>query len=324
MAGTEAVTDAVADPADEAYVCCICGVPVSAPYQVVGQRVYCARHYAAVNKPHAGFWRATVVQLVGVALFSTVVASIAGQLGELNRTALIASGLFLALVPSALWIVYFYQQDRFEPEPKTKIGMVFLLAALLTEALGLRLIDDWFNVSRWASVNALTSLLASIVIAGFTLQAIAYTAVRAVVYATPEFDERMDGIVYGTVAGLGVATLLNLHYVLDNSGVALAPGVIQVATLALAQASCGGVMGYFMAQAKFEHRPVWWVALGVTLAAALNGALTWLLREVSAAGLTVQPWRTLALGLLASLAIFAGLVALMRRSTAVTLSRAAR
>ena len=51
---------------------------------------------------------------------------------------------------------------------------------------------------------------------------------RAIVYATPEFDERMDGIVYGTVAGLGVATLLNLRYMIDNDGVALAPGVIQV------------------------------------------------------------------------------------------------
>jgi protease PrsW len=39
----------------------------------------------------------------------------------------------------------------------------------------------------------------------------------------------MDGIVYGTVAGLGVATLLNLRYVLDNDGVALTQGVIQVA-----------------------------------------------------------------------------------------------
>ena len=96
------------------------------------------------------------------------------------------------------------------------------------------------------------------------------------------------------------------------------------ATTALAQASCGGLMGYFLAGAKFEHRPVWWVALGVAAAAVLNGALAWLLSEVSAAGLAVQPWRSLALGLVAALLVFAGLVALMRRSTAVTLSRRAR
>ena len=305
-------------------VCCVCGEPVASPYSMVGGRVYCDRHYAMVNKPHPGVWRAGVVQIVGMALFSGAVAAVAGALGELDRTARIVIGLFLALVPSALWILYFYRQDRLEPEPKTRIGMVFLLAALLTEALGLRIIDDWFRVPRWASADTRTSLLASILIAGFTLQTIAYAAVRAVVYASQEFDERMDGIVYGTVAGLGVAALLNLHYVVDNEGVALAPGVIQTATTALAQASCGGLMGYFLGAAKFEHRPVWWVAFGVAAAAVLNGALAWLLSEVSAAGLAVQPWRSLALGLAAALLVFAGLVALMRRSTAVTLSRPAR
>lgn len=302
-------------------VCCVCGAPASSPPRTVGRRVYCERHYAALDKPHAGFWRAGLVQIVGMALLSGGVAALAGAAGEPDRRALVPLGILLALVPSALWIAYFYRQDRLEPEPKTKIGLVFLLAALLTEAVGLRLIDDWFAVPRWAAAGPPASLLASLLIVGVTWQALAYVAVRAIVYATPEFDERMDGIVYGTVAGLGVATLLNLRYVLDNGGVALAPGVIQTATTALAQASCGGLMGYFMAGAKFEHRPVWWVPLGVGLAAALNGLLHWLLNEVGATGLTVQPWRQLLLGLAVALAVFAALVALMRRSTAVTLAR---
>jgi len=141
-----------------------------------------------------------------------------------------------------------------------------------------------------------------------------------VVYDTPEFDERMDGIVYGTVAGLGVATLLNLNYVISNGGVALAPGVIHVMTTALAQASFSGLLGYFMAEAKFEHKPVWWVPLGLFIAAVLNGLFSWLLSEISANGLTVSPWRSLVLGILVALAVFALLLALMRRVTEETLS----
>jgi hypothetical protein len=112
-----------------------------------------------------------------------------------------------------------------------------------------------------------------------------------------------------------VATLLNLRYVIDNGGVALTPGVIQVVTVALAQASFGGVMGYFMAQAKFEHKPVWWVPLGLAIAAVLNGLFRWLISEVSAAGLTVAPWRSLALGLALALVVFSTLVLVMRRLT---------
>ncbi|EFO80155.1 hypothetical protein OSCT_1957 [Oscillochloris trichoides DG-6] len=305
-------------------VCCICETPLDPPYTILGQRAYCAHHFALVNKPHVGFWRAGVVQIVAMGLFSALVAFLAGFLGPLDGMALLAVGLLLALVPSLIWLVFFYQQDRLEPEPKHRIAAVFLLALLLADVIGRRLLHEWFQVRVWASSDTFTSLAAAILIVGITWQAIAYLAVRLLVYATPEFDERMDGIVYGTVAGLGVATLINLRYVLDNGGVALAPGVINVVTLSLAQASFGGLMGYFMAEAKFTHRPAWWVPLGFALAAGLNGLFTWLIGEVSAAGLSVVYWRSLLLGLGVALAAFFTLVGLMRRSTEVTLRQSGR
>jgi RsiW-degrading membrane proteinase PrsW (M82 family) len=300
--------------------CCICEEPVEEPYNILGGRLYCARHFALVNKPHTGFWRAGVIQILGMAVFSLIVAAIAGNLGSLDRTALLLIGLFLAIVPSGLWLWYFYRQDRLEPEPKTYIGLVFAAALILTDFLALRLINDWFQVNLWASTNTLTSLGAAILIKGFILQACMYLAVR-LVYTGGEFDERMDGIVYGTVAGLGVATLLNLHFVIDNEGVALAPGVIDVVTTALAQASFGGLMGWFMAEAKFTQRRVWFVPIGFALAAILNGLFSWLIGEVSAAGLEVQPIRSLLLGLAVALVTFGVLVWLMNRSTEVTLRR---
>jgi protease PrsW len=305
----------------EELTCCICGDPLTAPYRIVGGRVYCERHYATVNQPNPGFWRAGLIQIIAVGVISALIAFLAGQLGPLDSTLLIVVGVILAIVPSAVWLYFFYRQDRLEPEPKAKLAAVFLLALLLTSALGVPLINNWFQLRVWASADTITSLLASILIVGFTWQAIAYAAVRLVVYDTPEFDERMDGIVYGTVAGLGVATLLNLNYVLANGGVALAPGVIQVVTTALAQASFSGLMGYFMAEAKFEHKPVWWVPLGLFIAAVLNGLFSWLLSEVSASGLTVNPWRSLMLGMIVAVAVFALLLALMRRALHETLAQ---
>jgi RsiW-degrading membrane proteinase PrsW (M82 family) len=281
---------------------------------MVDQRIYCDRHFALVNRPHDGFWRATIVQVAAMAVFSLVVALLANYVGPLDDPWRVPVGLALVLVPSASWLYYFYRQDRLRPEPKTRIVEVFLLALVLTEAVGYNLLR-WFRLDEWAATLSAASLAASILIGGFIWQAITYTAVRAVVYATIEFDERMDGIVYGTIAGLGVGTLLNLHYVLDNGGVALGPGVVHVVIKALAQASFGGITGYFMAQAKFEHKPVWWVPLGVAVAAVLNGLFDWSVNEVSADGLSVAPWRSLLLGLAVSLAAFAALLFLMRRAS---------
>ncbi len=299
------------------HVCCICGQPLSPPYNMINQRIYCDRHFAVVNRQHYGFWRSAIGQIAAMGLFSVAVSLLASYVGPVEDPWRVPVSIALVLVPSALWLYYFYLQDRDRPEPKTRILEVFLLAMLLTEAVGFPLLQ-WFRLDEWASSLSGMSLLASILIAGFTWQAITYTAVRAVVYATTEFDERMDGIVYGTMAGLGVGTLLNLHYVLDNGGVALGPGVAQIVTTALAQASFGGVTGYFMAQAKFEHRPVWWVPAGVVVAAILNGLFRWSVSEVSADGLAVDPWRSLVFGLVASLVAFLVLLGLMRQAMRAT------
>lgn len=299
--------------------CCIDDEPVSPPYHILGGRIYCARHFALVNKPHVGFWRSAVFMILAMGILSGILAFFLRDVHDLDRTTLIAIGLVFAIVPTAAWLVYFYRQDRLEEEPKERIGKVLLTAVVLTDFIALRLINSWFNVPDWAPYNTWTSLAASVLIKGFSYTAVMYLAIRLWVYVTSEYDERMDGIIYGTVAGLGVATMLNLHYVIDNQGVALAPGIVNVVTTALAQASFGGVLGYFMAQAKFQHKPVWWVPAGFVLAAVLDGLFTWLINEVSASGLTVDPWRSLVFGLVVALVTFGGLVVLMERARALTL-----
>lgn len=299
--------------------CCICGEPAS-PGKVLGGRAYCDRHYANVNKHHMGFWRASITQIVLTGIFALVVAVIADSLPQLDRTALTLVGIILAVIPTVWWLWFFYRQDQLEPEPKTKIAEVFFAALLVTYAIGLPLINGVYRYQLWSGINQTTSLLAHILIVGFTYTAIVYFAVRSMVYATGEFDERMDGIVYGTTAALGVATLLNLYHIVNNEGVALGPGVVYVVTTTLAYASFGGLLGYFMAQAKFEHRPIWWVPAGLCASAILQGLFTWLIDEVSATGLTVDPWRSLLAGVIVALAAFAVLVALMRRANRLTLA----
>lgn len=305
-------------------VCCVCHQRLTLPYQTLGGRAYCPRHFAVVNRPRIGFWRATAMQIVGMAILAAGLAYAAERIGPLSGAALLMASVVLAIVPSVLWLVFFYQQDRLEPEPKQRVAAVFFLAALFTDVATRRIFTDWFRVNEWAPHATLTSLLATILILGATYQAIVYLAVRLLVYDTAEFDERMDGIIYGTSAGLGIAMVSNLNYVLAGGGVALGPGAVATVTTALAAASFGGLQGWFMAEAKFERKPVWWMPFGYALATTLNGVFSWLIGEVSAVGLRVDPWRSLLLGLAVALAAFLVLAALMRRSTVVTLRRIRR
>jgi len=48
-----------------------------------------------------------------------------------------------------------------------------------------------------------------------------------------------------------------------------------MAVVALAQASFSGITGYFLGRAKFESEQIWWMPLGITLAAIFNGLFNW-------------------------------------------------
>src|SRR5690606_34230165 len=137
---------------------------------------------------------------------------------------------------AALWLAIFYRLDRLEPEPKHMVLNVYLVGALLTAALHGPILQGVFNVNQWLYNNWWSHLLGGILVVGFLEQFIVYLAVRYVIFDDPEFDERVDGVIYAVAAGLGVATILNFNYVLQHGGVDLNIGSIRMVVHALAHA----------------------------------------------------------------------------------------
>jgi len=208
---------------------------------------------------------------------------------------LLVTGIIMALIPAAAWIFFFYRQDQREPEPKGMVLQVFVLGALLAAAIGIPLLDKVFNVTSWVFTNTLTHILGGILVIGFTQEFLKLIAVRFSVYDSPEFDERTDGIIYATAAGLGYATILNIAFIVNSGGVNLGMGAIRVVLTALAQASFAGITGYFLSSEKLDKHPVWWLPLGLVIAAVLNGLFFFLYGTltrpvISLAGGQVNPW----------------------------------
>ncbi|MCU0507233.1 MAG: PrsW family glutamic-type intramembrane protease [Anaerolineae bacterium] len=312
----------------EQLECCVCqvSVPVDAPH--LGNRVYCARHWATLSHERPGIWRSGALHVAAAVAFAVIVALLArATQPALEGASLVIAGIALALTPAALWLAFFYAQDRLEPEPKGYVLGVFALGALLASAVAIPVLRDLFRVQDWLGSSPLVNLLGSILIVGFVQEFLKYAAVRYSVYLLPEFDERFDGILYGAAAGLGFGAALNIHYVVASRGANLAAVAIQVVVTALAQASFGGVTGYFLGRAKFEEEPIWWLPAGLALAATLNGvftvALGSLTRSGSAlSGQTTNPWYGLALAAIVAAVTLAALIYLMRRSNRLTLAGA--
>ncbi|MCS6774094.1 MAG: PrsW family glutamic-type intramembrane protease [Thermoflexales bacterium] len=289
-----------------------------------------------VARDRKGLWRAGIVELLGLLAFVGIVELIASQLRPALAPELtLTLGIVLAIVPAALWLGFFHAQDRLEPEPRHFVFGVAVLGGLLALAVGQPLIEDFFRAPDWIGRDPLTQILGSILVVGFTQEFLKYAAVRYSVYFSGEFDERVDGVLYGTAAGLGYATVLNVRLITDSGSIApeaLGTAALVIAETALVQAALGGLTGYFIARAKFDNEPIWWMPAGLTLAAVINGLFAWLSDVVTSTSLVLSTegagraeyagWPALVLATVVAALLLAATFLLMRRANQLTLAGA--
>ena len=244
--------------------------------------------YAKAGRKRGGIWKSALFALVGLIVFVAIVLAVDALMKpQLGGFMLLAVGIVLAIVPAMLWMVFFYLQDRLEPEPVGHVAQIFVIGLALAGAIGIPLTDQVFRAQDWLFGDTVSTIVGAVFVRGAIEAFILYATVRYFIFNSPEFDERSDGVVYGTAAGLGYATALNLQFILSNGGAALGAGELYVAEVALAYAAFGGLLGYFLGRAKMQQDPIWWLPLGLVLTALLNGLFIVLLGQLETGTLAV-------------------------------------
>jgi len=146
--------------------------------------------------------------------------------------------LLLAVAPAALLLKYVLVRDKYKREPIRLIAITFLLGALgIIPATILELLLGFNNI--------LATTFLSVAVIEETMK---YLAVRAKAYNSSDFNEVMDGVVYGVAAGLGFATLENIFYIMGFGTIATA--LIRAFLSVPSHAAYGGIMGFYLGMAK--------------------------------------------------------------------------
>lgn len=259
-------------------------------------------------------WIVQAAMMLGLILYVLAVRLLAPTLTPGSELAPVRVGVVLALAPAALWLLLFYVQDSREPEPLGYVLRVAVAGAVLASAAAIPMLRTLASAA-WAMAGPVTNLFATILLVGSVQEFAKYLAVRFTVYENDEFDEVADGVTYGTAAGVGLATILNLWLVLSGPRVDPLPMALRIVVTTLSHAAFGGVLGYGLGRAKMrgDARLALW---GYLSAVILNGVVTYLLREVTTPGLTYRPWNGLALAAIVAIAVTALLLRMERAAVA--------
>jgi len=95
----------------------------------------------------------------------------------------------------------------------------------------------------------ITLFIAMILVVGLFEEGAKSLLVYSFHYQHPEFNESLDGIIYGVTVGLGFAAFENVFYTILYG---YKVGLVRAVVTSLIHASFTGIFGYFLGQAKMN------------------------------------------------------------------------
>ncbi len=159
--------------------------------------------------------------------------------------------LFVTIFPSLLIVFFFVSSDKFK-EPNKEITKVFFYGILIT--IPAYFLNTYIG-EIWYATNASEGLISSFLTAAPVEESLKLAVLYFFVYKMKDFNEPIDGIVYGVTVSLGFATLENIYYVylladyFDTTSMALA--IVRSFSAVPAHAVFGVFMGYFFMKYSF-------------------------------------------------------------------------
>ena len=158
--------------------------------------------------------------------------------------------VLVAVLPSLILGTVILIYDRFEREPFKLLIKIFFFGALaVVPSIITELIGGYFNIFGSSLIGL---AIEAYIVVGLSEEFFKRWAVLRHAYNSPEYNERLDGIVYCAFASLGFAAAENIGYVLTTYSTY--PDIVWIrAILAVpVHLMVGITMGYYMSLSKYS------------------------------------------------------------------------
>lgn len=154
---------------------------------------------------------------------------------------------FLTIFPSVVILIYFFSSDKFQ-EPKKLIFYTFIAGIIMTFFVGL------FKYFLYIFIPKQGPFFNAFFDAALIEELGKFLVMYLFCVRFTQFNEPMDGIVYGTVVSLSFATYENYEYVFKNTdyNISYAIAFMRAITAIPMHAFCGVLMGFFIGKYFFR------------------------------------------------------------------------
>jgi len=149
--------------------------------------------------------------------------------------------LLTSLAPVFIILFYIYFRDKYEREPLGLLvkavvsGMLVVIPVFFAERFLLGLMPSMGKIGA-AAYHAF-------VVAGMCEEVFKFLVLYLLVWKSPSFNEKFDGIVYAVFVSLGFAAVENVMYVMEGG---IQTALVRALTAVPAHALFGITMGYYL------------------------------------------------------------------------------
>lgn len=203
--------------------------------------------------PYRRVWPSIVIE-TGVIGVLAIVIFVVTRFVDVPRRFYSPVGVGISIIPVGLWLVFSLWRERFVPQPRTKLILVAVVSALVANAIGIPLVENFLQVDKWLPLeNAINRIIGYTFTQGLVQAILAYLVIRYLVW--PEnFRARLDSVAYSAASAVGYATILNLHFVLSGSP-SPDTAAFRIFDALAVQLAMNIVIGYGLSEVCFNSRP---------------------------------------------------------------------
>jgi len=181
--------------------------------------------------------------------------------------------LLASLAPVLIILFYIYFRDKYEKEPLGMLVKALLGGVLII--LPVIIVERWLSALSPFSGKVGAAAWHAFVVAGSTEEIFKYLALYLLIWKSPSFNEKFDGIVYAVFVSLGFAAVENVMYVMEGG---LQTAAIRALTAVPAHAIFGVTMGYYLGIAHmYEELKKEYLLRAIAIPVLLHGIYDFIL-----------------------------------------------